>query len=374
MKRITSLFLALFMAPFAVAGFSLFAQDKDTKTFAVSKGGTFELDTKAGEVAASVWDKNEISVTVEYMENADKQYLSMTQTGNNVRVSFQPPELRPRNRIQFRLSIPAEFNLDLRTGGGKVMMASQQSIVGKVRILTGGGEIEIGDVNGDVNLHTGGGDIQTGALAGNADLSAGGGNVRCGFISGAASIRTGGGNIASRGAAKDLNISTGGGAINIEEAGANAIATTGGGNLSVNKSFGKLTLSTGGGAISVRNANGDLSVTTGGGNLTFENVTGSINGHTGAGGINAEISPVNKDTSLETGAGDIDLGLPASAKATVLARIESRMPHDESDITSEFGAPEKGSSNHEKTFLTNGGGPRIILETKVGKIRIRKTT
>ena len=373
MKKIALFVLVLFVTAYAGSS-SLFAQEKETKTFAVTKGGSLELDTKAGSVAVNVWDKNEINVTVQGIQDADKQYLSITQTGNNLKVSFQPPELRPRNNIQFALSLPAEFDQDLRTGGGEVKVANQQSIVGRVRILTGGGEIKIGDVNGDLNLRTGGGNLQTGAVTGNADLSAGGGNVTCGFIGGAANIRTGGGNILARGAGRDINISTGGGAITIEEAAANTVATTGGGNLSVNKSSGKLTMSTGGGNVSIKNANGDLSVSTGGGNLAFKNVTGSVSGRTGAGDINAEINPVSKDTTLETGAGDINLGLPPSTKAMILARIKSRIPHDETDITCEFGSPEKGESKREKTFLINGGGPRILLETTIGKIRIRKTS
>jgi DUF4097 and DUF4098 domain-containing protein YvlB len=352
MKRIALFALVLFVAAYAGSS-RLLAQGKETKTFSVAKGGGLELDTKAGSIAVNVWDKNEIAVTVQGIQDADRQYLTMTQTGNKLKVSFQPPELRARNNIQFDLSLPVEFDQNLRTGGGEVKVANQQSIAGNVRIMTGGGEIKIGDVNGDLNVRTGGG------------------NVTCGFISGTANIQTGGGTILARGAGRNINISTGGGAITIEEAAANTVATTGGGNLSVNKSSGKLTMSTGGGNISIRNSNGDLSVGTGGGNLAFKNVTGSITGGTGGGGISAEINPVGKDTTLGTGVGDIDLMLPPSAKATVVARIRSR-PHSDMDISCEFGSAEKGESRQEKTYLINSGGPRILLETNIGKIRIRK--
>ena len=353
MKKIAFFVLVLFVAAYAGSS-RLLAQGKETKTFAVAKGGGLELDTKAGSIAVNVWDKNEITVTVQGIQDADRQYLTMTQTGNKLKVSFQPPELRAqRSNIQFDLSLPVKFDQDLRTGGGGVKVANLQSIAGNVRIVTGGGEIKIGDVNGDLNVRTGGG------------------NVTCGFSRGTANIQTGGGNILARGAGRDINISTGGGAITIEEAAANTVATTGGGNLSVNKSSGKLTMSTGGGNISIRNSNGDLSVSTGGGNLAFKNVTGSITGRTGGGGISAEINPVSKDTTLETGVGDIDLMLPPSAKATVVARIRSR-PQSDMDISCEFGPAEKGESRQEKTYLLNGGGPRILLETNIGKIRIRK--
>ncbi len=376
MKKIAPLVVFFVAAAWTTATSFPFQQERETKSFAVSKGGAFELDTGIGTVVANVWDKNEISVTVENIDAADRQHLSMTQTGNTVRVSFLPSENRSRNNLKFTILLPSEFSADLRTGAGTVKLAEKQSITGRIHVQTGGGAVNIGDVNGDLDAHTGGGSITTGPVAGNANLSAGGGEIRCGFVRGAANLHTGGGSIVMQGAGKDLEVSTGGGNITVEDGGTNTVAETGGGNLAINKLSGKATLRTGGGSISIKNAAGELSASTGGGNLVFSNVNGSIRARTGAGNINAEMNPGNKETSLSSGAGDIDLGLPPSAKATIVARVNSRMPSPvgKTDITSEFGAPEAGETSHEKTFLLNGGGPKILLETNIGKIRIRKTS
>jgi DUF4097 and DUF4098 domain-containing protein YvlB len=376
MKTIASLFVILLAATCAVAIPSPAQQETETKSFIVTKGGNLTLDTRAGSVMVSVWDRNEIRVTVEEISKEDRNELSLTQNGNDVRVSFTPPSgRRSSGKIRFTISLPAEFNLDLQTGGGNMKLDNAQTLTGKVRAQSGGGEIGIGNVNGEVELRSGGGNISAGAVDGTVDITSGGGNIRCGFVNGGAKIRTGGGNITLGGAGKDLDVSSGGGSIAVEDGRGNTAIRTGGGNVTLANASGKSSIMTGGGNISVANASGELSASTGGGNLTLKNVTGSIQGKTQAGNVYAEINPGDKTkTTLSTGTGDIEVALPASAKATILARIQSRMPLSSagSDIICEFGAAEKSESRNEKTFLINGGGANIALETNVGKIRIRK--
>jgi hypothetical protein len=376
MKTIALSTILLLAATCAAALSTPLPPETDTRSFTVARGGNFSLDTRAGSIQVNVWDKNEISVTVDGISKEDRNYLSLTQSGNDVRVSFTPKSGgRSNGRIHFTISIPAEFNLDLRTGGGNMKIDNAQTLTGKVRVQSGGGEIAIGSVKGEVELRSGGGNITAGSVDGSVNITSGGGNIRCGFVSGVANVRTGGGNISLGGAGKDIDVSSGGGSITVEDGRGNTVIRTGGGNVALTKSTGKSTITTGGGNVSVANASGELSASTGGGNLTFKNVTGSIQGRTQAGDIYAELNPdVGTKTTLSTDTGNIDVALPATAKATILVRNQSRSPLSsaDSDITCEFGPAENTGSKNEKTFIINGGGGNISLETDMGKIRIRK--
>lgn len=350
--------------------------DTQTKSFTVTNGGKFEVDTHAGGIHISTWEKNEVFIKVEDITSEDLEYLKMSQNGNIVSVEFHPKE-RKQFKLHFDISLPAEFNIDIKTGGGGIEIENKQTIVGKVRVNTGGGSIEIKDVNGNLELETGGGGIHSGSVKGDADISTGGGEILCDKISGSASIRTGGGDVRLGSIGWDLVLQVGGGSIAVEDIGGTAQIRTGGGDIKIGKIAGKGMVDAGGGNILVRGGNGELSASTGGGNVNMQNITGSVKARTGAGNINLELMPDEKGrTSLTTGAGNIELRLPQSAKADVRAYVKNKTSwkSDDSDIKSDFESSDKqkGKNRAEEIFTINGGGHDIKLETTVGKISIKK--
>ena len=86
------------------------------------------------------------------------------------------------------------------------------------RIDTQGGHITVGDVAGTLRATTSGGHITTGNIAGDAVLRTGGGQIYAGHIAGTAALDSGGGNIHIEGAGSSVTADTAGGGIVLRQA------------------------------------------------------------------------------------------------------------------------------------------------------------
>jgi len=177
------------------------------------------------------------------------------------------------------------------------------------------------------------------------------------------------------------NVSTSGGNIYVGDVGGKADISTGGGNIKVGNVSGTADISTGGGNINLESAAGKVEVSTGAGNISLKNITGFVDASTGAGNISAELIPDGKNRNeLTTGIGNIELKIPASADATIIASTSVIMWNgDESDlekIKSDFEPTDiKKDREHrtiEVTYVLNGGGSKIEISTGMGEIDIRK--
>ena len=115
--------------------------------------------------------------------------------------------------------------------------------------------------------------------------------------------------------------------------------------------------------------------------MTLINLSGSVSATTAGGDIEAQLRPSGKGKSnLSSSAGMIKLFLPASANATVEARILVRGWWDDRDeqyeILSDFKAEHSDRSQEDgeiqATYVLNGGGETIRVETVNSNIEIRK--
>ncbi|HEY5615448.1 MAG TPA: DUF4097 family beta strand repeat-containing protein, partial [Bacteroidota bacterium] len=121
---------------------------------------------------------------------------------------------------------------------------------------------------------------------------------------------------------------------------------------------------------------------TSGGDIILENITGSIDAKTSGGDIRAELIPSGKGSSeLVSAGGDIKLYIPENAKATIEAIIRvdsrwgrSRSRRDKYEVKSDFKSDtyDDGEDDIRATYILNGGGERITLETVNSNIEIRK--
>ncbi len=354
-----------------------------SKSFTVSKGGRLEVSVRSGDVRVVPWNKNEVFVKAEGIDEEDLDRLTMTQLGNTVRVEFRPRGQRgPVGDILFEINTPSEFNVDLRTSGGNLDVTGP--INGKIDGHTSGGNITLAEVIGTVGMSTSGGNIRTGDIKGNADLHTSGGDIELRRVDGETTVRTSGGNIRVESVGKRLEAKTSGGDIIIGDVGGEARVSTSGGDVRVGKVSGGASLKTAGGDIELRSASGTVDAKTAGGNIRLENISGSIEAKTAGGEIRAELVPSGKGTSeLSTAGGNIKLYLPENAKAAIEATIRIterwfRFPgsHESYDIRSDFKSEsyekdEHASEIHAK-YVLNGGGERIMLETVNSNIEIRK--
>jgi hypothetical protein len=381
MKPFTRILVAALVALCAITCALAREEAERTKSFTVSKGGTFEISTSVGDIRISTWEKNEVYVNVEGLDDEDLSQVKMSQSGNVVRVSYRTRWGDGSGHVRFMITMPSQFNLDLNTSGGDLEVKG--GLTGKIDGSTSGGDIKLGNIfGGPVDVSTSGGDITTGKLEGEGHLKTAGGDIHVGSVNGSLFVNTSGGNIQVETVSKTLDAKTAGGDINIGDVGGEARVSTSGGDVNVGKVTGKATLSTAGGDIELKGASGRVSARTSGGDVKLQNITGSIDAKTAGGEVEAELIPSGKGGSrLSSSGGDIRLYIDEKSKATIEATIrldgwgwgshKSRYV-----VKSEF--PKESYETDEEggeiraVYQLNGGGEMIELSTSNSNIEIHK--
>lgn len=142
-----------------------------------------------------------------------------------------------------------------------------------------------------------------------------------------------------------------------------------------------------GGNIDVENVDGEIDATELSGNITLKNISGSVVAHSLNGQILATLDRIDpsKPSSFSTLNGDIDVTLPANAKATLRMKTDNGAIYSDFDVKLTSGpsvtrtSPEqvrngKYSVRFDRTVrgTINGGGPEIQFTTFNGQIYIRK--
>jgi hypothetical protein len=362
MKKILVLFLMTLMMSSLSAAHKISddAPDYQSKSFVVQKGGLLSVDVEPGAVRIESWSKDEVFVEAEGIDERHPDRLSMSQSGNKVTVKYKDRRRHDSNII-FNIKIPAKFDVNIQTSGGSIKQKFE--LTGNFHAESGGGSIDIDHIIGEVDLETGGGSIQAEKIDGNAEIKTGGGSINVELISGIS------------------NVSTGGGSIKLGETGGKVSASTGGGSIKAENASAWIELSTGGGSVTVRKAKYGAKVRTGGGSVQMEDITGMVEITTGGGSIQCELNPgTSGNSQIRTGGGEIELTLPANAKAIVEATVNLGhgwgRHHEKCTISSDFKADiyEGGDDSDElhAVYTLNGGGPKITLETSDSNIQINK--
>ncbi len=279
------------------------AERVEHKSLPATSGGTLTFKTVVGAIDIQTHDKDEVVYDAELKPatgwfgggsaSIDKLEFAYENSGGDVKITMKwQDDDRPRNanvNARHTLLIPARYNLDVRTAGGKI---EGSDINGRIAAHTSGGSIRFGKVNGEVKAHTSGGSITLEDIKGNADVSTSGGSIKVGKVEGDVEANTSGGSITvgevtgemkghtsggsisaqlARQISESLELSTSGGSINLsvpDDFKADLNASTSGGrvecelplqgtvkrssvNGKVNGGGPKVTLSTSGGSIKV---------------------------------------------------------------------------------------------------------------------------
>jgi hypothetical protein len=352
---------------------------ESSKSFNVSKGGTIEISTSVGDIRITTWEKNEVYVNVEGVDDEDIDQVKMSQNGNVVRVSYRTRWNDGSGHVRFNVNVPSQFNLDLNTSGGDLEVKG--GLTGKIGGSTSGGDIKLGNVfDGPIDVSTSGGDIITGKLEGEGHLKTAGGDIHVGSVNGSLYVNTSGGNIQVETVSKTLEAKTAGGDIVIGDVGGEASVSTSGGDVNVGKVSGRATLSTAGGDIELKGASGKVSARTSGGDVKLQNITGSIDAKTAGGEVEAELIPSGKGGSrLASSGGDVRLYIDEKSKATIEATIrldgwgwkKSRYIV-KSEFPKESYETDEDGGEIRAVYKLNGGGDVIELSTSNSNIEIHK--
>jgi DUF4097 and DUF4098 domain-containing protein YvlB len=334
------------------------------KSFTVSNGGKLVVDADRGsiEVAASGTDKVDVQVlrkvtrgsAAEAEEIFGNHEVTFQQEGNQVTVKArnkkEAPGWRPwRANLQVRyvVSVPRQFNLDLKTAGGSV---------------------GVPDLTGDVRMQTAGGSLKTGAIEGSVWARTAGGSVTVGGATGAVDVHTAGGSIHIGDAGAALVAETSGGGITVKNAKQGATVKTAGGSIRIDEANGAVRAETSGGSITIKTARGSVNARTAGGSIDVGEVRGAIDAHTSAGSVRVAMSgPLTEDSRLDTSGGSISLTIPSDFAADIDAKTSGGRVTTDIPVTTQ-GELGRGALQGK----IGAGGKLFKLRTSAGSIHIKK--
>jgi hypothetical protein len=222
------------------------AEDNVRKSFQVRPGGALFLDSDLGSVEIRTQDGDRVDVLVikKSRRPGDKKILDefvvrMDQKGRDVEIrgdfirkglSRLFSRLGNRLRVSYVITVPREYDLELRTTGGGIDV---EPIQGDVMARSTGGSLHFETVTGNLTARSTGGGITCRAVEGDADLGTTGGGIETGPIRGSIKAHTTGGSIRIREAGGFIRAKTTGGSIRAGFAGQPErdcyLQTTGGG-------------------------------------------------------------------------------------------------------------------------------------------------
>ncbi|MGH9846545.1 MAG: DUF4097 family beta strand repeat-containing protein, partial [Blastocatellia bacterium] len=178
------------------------------RSFSVQPGGRLVMDVSPGSIEVRAAADQQVVVEVlRSVERADESRaaeilrqheVTMEQQGNNVIIRARTNNDWFKNwnrhglKVRYVVSIPTEFNVDLKTSGGGI---SVDDLRGEVRARTSGGGLRFGKIEGPITANTSGGGISVAGCKGKVELNTSGGGIEIGSGGGELSAETSGGGI-----------------------------------------------------------------------------------------------------------------------------------------------------------------------------------
>jgi hypothetical protein len=305
------------------------AEDHIKKSFHVTSGGQLILETDRGAIEVRTAETNtrpEVEVTAETNTRLEVEVKEAAGLSVEFTLNGKDVHIRGKNRRsfwrwlwwvdnwqgpQFLIAVPAKYNVDLHTSGGSI---SVDDLEGEVRSKTAGGSLHFGRIRGPVRGETSGGSIALAGCVHTAEVKTSGGDVSIGEVDG------------------------------------DVIAQTSGGSIHIARATGRVVAETSGGSIEVEEVRGAVEATASGGSVT------------------ARISRQPQgDSRLETSGGNVAVFLADTVGVEVDARTSGGR------VTTELPVTVQGElSETALQAKINNGGPKLILRTSGGNIRLGK--
>jgi len=180
------------------------------------------VDTQAGNVKITSWDRNEVQVKIYGDSNTEEKFaFEVNSDVSGIKVDgSKKAGVKSLNNIslKYEISVPLDYSVKISTGGGNVTLTNQN---GTIEISTLGGNVSLGNVTGDIDISTAGGNINVDQNKGMLKLSTAGGNIKAKNFAGNVDASTAGGNINLTGSNGKVNGSTAGGNISLDYSGKN---------------------------------------------------------------------------------------------------------------------------------------------------------
>lgn len=200
------------------------------KTFTVQAGGQLRATTYGGEIVVKSDNIAQVRIVAIQSINAStedaadkllkKLKLNFGQTDHDVAVTAsyeqQPPGIVsgswPPVQVSYAITVPRSFNLQLKTSGGDVKVAS---IKGTVSANSSGGNLWFDRIDGELDATTSGGDITLAEGTARVTLTTSGGNIQIDRAGGPTSVTTSGGDIGIKAVKQLIQATSSGGNIHV---------------------------------------------------------------------------------------------------------------------------------------------------------------
>ncbi|HKS55963.1 MAG TPA: DUF4097 family beta strand repeat-containing protein [Steroidobacteraceae bacterium] len=314
------------------------AEKRLDRTFSVSPGGRLTIDSDGSDLRVEGTSGNQVEVHI-LVKGSDRvlerMELTAEQSGNDVSVMAKRNTGKwtdffgswsQEGRVEVK--VPHNYNIDIRTAGGDIVVGQLQ---GDARGKTSGGDIKVTELRGPVEMQTSGGDIRAEQIEGNTRLGTSGGDVDVARLTG------------------DLDAKTSGGYIHLSDISGKVVARTSSGNVI---------------ASGIR---GDSDLKTSGGDIRAT-IDGKIAAHTSGGNVTAELIGANRGISVSSSGGDLVVRVPKDTAGALDASTSGGSVRTDIPVTT----TEMGE--HKLTGTFNGGGNAIYARTSGGSIKVVAST
>ena len=215
--------LVIFLGSDAIAAQKKYLE----KEFDVNPGGLLTIDSDRGSVNVETNAKNKVLIQVVLKANTrdndrakeifDDFKIDFDQDGDNVTIEAEYKRgsnfwggNKNNIQVEFQISVPEKYNLDIVTGGGSITV---DSLEGDIDASTSGGSLNFKQIKGSVHGRTSGGSINLKKCEGFADVKTSGGSINIGHVKGDVDARTSGGSIDVDEVLGLINASTSGGSV-----------------------------------------------------------------------------------------------------------------------------------------------------------------
>lgn len=282
-------------------------EDILTKSFNVSEGGVLTMDVERGSIELDTHKGETVNVKIIMKARASNEskaqeifedyQIDFKHTGSDVTIDAEWEGRKGffsrgnKLRVQFLVTVPEKYDLDLITSGGSI---SVSEIEGEVKVRTSGGSLKFDTVKGEVWGRTSGGSIKLEGCTGNADVDTSGGSISIGKVEGEVKAHTSGGSISVNEVMGTINASTSGGSVSAYIS---------------RQPQGDCTLKTSGGSVTASLGKGikvDLDAKTSGGRVYTDfpvTMKGEIKKHK----LNAKINGGGPELYIRTSGGNIKI-------------------------------------------------------------------
>lgn len=195
--------------------------------FPVPPGGRLQLRSDRGSIRIETADRQDVEVEVfrqvrtSQMGEAEKVLgaakIEFSPEGSDLRLNarWEVEEDGPEVDLRFSITLPSRFHLDLATGGGNVEVGD---IEGDVAAVANGGSLHLGRIRGNVRAETTGGSIRLAGCSGEAWIRSRGGRIRLDEVGDGINAVSQGGGISARltaALARGGQLSTTGGSLEV---------------------------------------------------------------------------------------------------------------------------------------------------------------